>query len=415
MITVRKQPGVCVWKLRWAGCLTFLAFGASLLTPGIRVIGQQRSDAFSQLKESAAKASAENRLDAAAQLYGRALALNPGWTQGWWALGTLQYDQDHYAKAARAFERLLALKPTNGTAHAMLGLCQFELGQDDPALKNLLSADAFGVVKDQQLRRVALFHIGLLQLRTRKFSAARETLAKLAADKIETRELTRALGLAALLVTPQTAPAEGSDGARIVENVGQAEMFLARKDFERAREIYTNTAKESPDFPRIHLAFGRFLLDAREVDDAVKEFQRALDRDPKDVNAMLEIAAARYQSDSKDGLKYAEEAVKLSPKVPFTHYILGLLRLDTGDAEGSIPELELANKAFPKEASVYFSLGKAYARLGRKAEAAKARAAFVRLNKDSASTGPTTYGEHQILKLDSSASGGDAPDERQHP
>jgi tetratricopeptide (TPR) repeat protein len=130
---------------------------------------------------------------------------------------------------------------------------------------------------------------------------------------------------------------------------------------------------------------------------------------------MLEIAAARYQSDSKDGLKYAEEAVKLSPKVPFAHYILGLLRLDTGDAEGSIPELEIANKAFPKEASVYFSLGKAYARLGRKAEAAKARAAFVRLNKDSASTGPTTYGEHQILKLDSSASRGDAPDERQHP
>ena len=77
-----------------------------------------------------------------------------------------------------------------------------------------------------------------------------------------------------------------------------------------------------------------------------------------------------------------------------SHYLLGLLRLDTGDASGAVPELEIAQKAFPKESRVYFSLGNAYSRIGRKADAAKARAEFVRLNAQAATqAGSNVYGE----------------------
>jgi hypothetical protein len=62
----------------------------------------------------------------------------------------------------------------------MLGLCQFELHQDDAALKNLLAAENIGVVKDQQLRIVALYHMGLLELRAGNYGAARETFGQLA-------------------------------------------------------------------------------------------------------------------------------------------------------------------------------------------------------------------------------------------
>ena len=370
-------------NLRRAG-LTRLATGllvvAWMMLAGSPANAQRQSATFSQLSKKAAEARDADRLDEAVALYKKALTLRPKWEDGWWALGTLQYDQDRYPQAAQAFERLLAVNPANGTAHAMLGLCQSELGQDEPGLKNLLAAEKLGVVKDEQLRKVALYHMGLLQLRTRRFSAARQTLSKLASEKVETKELTTALGWAGLLVRPQDAPAEGTDGAGIVQRVGQAEALLARKDFASAKDLYAQLAKDSPGYPNLHLAFGRCLLDASEIDEAVAEFQRELERDPKNTNSMLEIAAARYQSDSKDGLKYAEEAVKLAPGVPFGHYILGLLRLDTGDAAGAIPELETANKALPSEASVYFSLGRAYASVGRKADAVKARAEFARLN-----------------------------------
>lgn len=349
---------------------------------------------FKSLSEQAAKASSENRLDEAVTLYTKALAMRPKWVEGWWSLGTLEYDQDHYAKAARDFEKLLALDEKNGTAHAMLGLCQFELDKDDLALKNLLAAERLGVLKDEQLRNVALYHLGLLQLRAGKYGAAKETLGQLVRDRVKTKEITTGLGLAALLIRPRGSPVEGTPGANVVERAGEAEVLLAANEFDQAKQKYAQLTSEFPDYPNLHFAFGRLLLETHETDEAVQEFQRELKRDQKNVNSMLEIAAALQLVDSQGGLKYAEEAVKLVPGLPLAHYLLGMLRLETGDAAAAIPELETAQKAFPEEAGVSFSLGNAYARVGRKPDAAKARAEFTRLNaKAPKQSGPSVYGE----------------------
>jgi len=347
------------------------------------------------LVERADQANQQNRLDDAVALYQRALAQRPAWTEGWWSLGTLEYDRDHYAKAAQAFERLIALDPRNGTAHAMLGLCQFELGRDEAALKNLMAAEDLRILKDEQLRRVAVYHLGLLQLRTRRFNTAKETLWQLAKDGIRTNELNKALGEAALLIRPQEAPTEDSEGYQVVNRVGEAEACLAAKDFERGKQVYSSLTEQYPDYPNLHLAFGRFLLEIHETDEAVLEFQRELKRDRNNVNSLLEIAAVRYQVDSQGGLQYAEDAVKLAPQLPFAHYLLGALRLDTGDAAGAIPELDAARKGLPNEAKIYFALGNAYARVGRKQEAARARAEFARLNAQAAQQSGSNISEEQ--------------------
>jgi tetratricopeptide (TPR) repeat protein len=365
-----------------------------LVIPGIIAHAQQKPETFSQLAARAKQASEQNRLDDARRLYTRALAIRPRWKDGLWALGTLEYDQDNYAMAALHLEKLVAVDPANGTAHVMLGLCQFELGKDGPALKNLLAGERLGIVKNEQLRKVALYHLGVLQLRARKFGAAKETLMQVAKDGIKTRELITALGQAALLIQPQGAPPEGSESASVIERAGEAEALLATKQFDQVKQTYAQLLSESSNYPNLHFAYGRLLLEMHEADEAVEEFRRELQRDPKNVNSMLEIAAVRYQVDSQEGLKYAEEAVKLSPRIPYGHYLLGLLRLDTGNAPGAIPELQIAQRAFPKEPRIYFSLGNAYARAGRKTEAARARAEFARLNKEATKeVGSTVYGE----------------------
>jgi tetratricopeptide (TPR) repeat protein len=359
---------------------------------------QQRKPAtspqFKSLSEKAEQAAAANRLDEAVVLYRKALALNPRWSDGWWSLATIEYDQDHYAKAAAAFEKLLGLDPKNGTAHAMLGLCQYELGKDEAALKNLAAAEQLGVLKNMELRNVALYHLGVLQLRLGRYGAAKESLGQLSRDKIRTRELTTGLGLAALLMKPKDAPPDGTPGAAVIQGVGEAEVLLTANDFENAKARYARLAEQYPDYPNLHFAFGRLLLETHETDEAVKQFQLELQRDPKHVSSMLEIAVALELVDAEGGLKYAEQAAVLAPSLPFSHYILGMLRLDTGDAAGAVPELEIARKAFPAEAGVYFSLGKAYAKVGRKADASSARAEFARLNAlRPKETGPIIYGE----------------------
>ena len=372
-----------------------LAILASIWAPrSLLSAPQQKSNTFDQLAENAKKASEEDRLDEAVKLYARALALRPRWADGWWSLGTLEYDQDHYAKAAAGFSKLIELQPKNGTAHAMLGLCQFELGKDEPALKNLLSAEQLGIIKDEQLRHVALYHMGVLELRMRKFGDAKETLDQLARARVKTKELITSLGLAVLLVRPQDAPPEDTPGATVIDRAGDAEALLAAKDYDHAKQTYVELTGEFPAYPNLHFAFGRLLLETNDTDAAVEQFQLELKRDPDNVNSLLEIAAARYLVDSEDGLRYAEKALKLAPRLPFAHYLVGLLRLDVGNAAGAIPELQIAQKAFPNEGRIYFSLGNAYARTGQKEAAAKARAEFARLNAlEAKKHGPSLYSD----------------------
>ena len=132
------------------------------------------TNTFDSLSKRAAEARDADHLDDAVALYKKALALHPKWPEGWWSLGTIEYDRNNYAAAARAFRLLLPLAPKDGTAHVMLGLCEFELHQDSAALKHLQEGKELGVSTNPQLRMVTLYHEGLLLLRAGQFKAAQD-------------------------------------------------------------------------------------------------------------------------------------------------------------------------------------------------------------------------------------------------
>jgi predicted Zn-dependent protease len=386
----------------------------SLLLLGVSVIWIPAAHAqtgspsgFASIAGQANAARDANRLPEAAALYRKALALRPSWAEGWWSLGTVLYDQNAYADAARAFRRLLSYDPKNGTAHLMLALCEYQLNLDDSALKHLDAAAQFGIQKDEQLKHVLEYHKAMLLLRKGKYESAIETLYLLVYDGVHSDDVDLALGMAVLLMRPAKLPPETSPERQVVLRLGQAESLSLVKNYEEARQRYSALVKEFPDFPNIHYAYGRFLLAAQDTDAAVRQFQEELQKNPTQVRALLQIAAVHYRVDSAAGVPYGEKAVKLAPAYPFGRYLLGLLYLDSGEVARAIPELEAAARLVPQEAQFQFALGTAYAKVGRKADAARARAAFRRLGGDSqAAGGPTTYGERQPLNLDSSSSAG---------
>ena len=72
----------------------------------------------------------------------------------------------------------------------------------------------------------------------------------------------------------------------------------------------------------------------------------------------------------------------------------GLLYFDTGETVRAIPELETASRLAPQEPQFYCALGNAYAKAGRKQEAARARTSFIRVQRrEGSESGPTAYGE----------------------
>jgi tetratricopeptide (TPR) repeat protein len=343
----------------------------------------QPPNTFTALSRQADAARDAERLQEAVLLYRKALALKPSWTEGWWSLATIEYDQNRYAEAARAFQRVAALAPANGTALAMLGLCEFELGKDNLALQHLERGKKLGVKSDPDLAKVVLYHEGVLLQRKGSFQAAQDTLEDVCLRGGEGNELSAALGMTMLRMADRTAPRAETNAGKVVLGVGRAECLAGQKKYDEARRAFEGLVRENPQFPNIHYAFGLFLMEIRDVPAGVEAFKREIANEPQHVLARLRIAASLYKEDSRAGLPYAEEAVKLAPQMGFAHYLYGLLLLDINDYERALPELETAQKSFPREAKLYFALGSAYSRAGRKAEAARARATFERLNRES--------------------------------
>ena len=193
---------------------------------------------------------------------------------------------------------------------------------------------------------------------------------------------------------------EASPTRDIVLKAGRAEEYDLGKNVEEARKAYDALVLEASDFPNIHYAYGRFLLSTEEVEDARIQFKEEIKKNPRHVRARMQLATTYYRANSAEGIPYVQEVVKLKPAYPFGHYLLGLLYLTQGTYRQSVPQLETAARMVPREPQFQFALGNAYAKAGRKADAAKARASFRRLGGDGASSaGPETYGDERSIRL----------------
>ena len=339
---------------------------------------QQDSKAFQGLATRADDARDRGRLDEAQKLYRRALALNPKWTEGWWSLGTLYYDGDRYAEAERAFDKVVALDPKQGTARAMLGLCEFELGQFDKALRDIETSKTLGVLEDEQLRNVVTYHESVLLQRAGRFEAAKEALSSLCRNGVRSNAVAGTFGLVALRMRDASPPDPNNEAGQVVQHVGRGACLSGAKEYDRAKAEFEQVISRTPHFPLVHYAYGCVLVDARDIAGAVNEFEAEIAEQPKNVLPRLHIAAAEYQVDSAAGLKFAGEVVQLEPELPLGHYLLGLLLLDTGTYERAVPELEIARKAFPHDGRIDLALATAYAHVGRTQDAARAREEFAR-------------------------------------
>lgn len=334
---------------------------------------------FTALSAQADAARDAGRLDEAASLYRKALAKRPAWQEGWWSLGTILYDQDSYPSAAQAFRRLLAYDSSNGTAHLMLALCEYQLDRNASALEHIRTAKRLGVKSDQQLLRVLEYHEGMLLLRKGRYEDALDAFKPLVDDGVDSDELAVALGLGVLLIRPKDAPPANAPEHQIVLRAGRAERSRVAQQWDAAKAAYEGLTREFPAFPNIHYAFGRLLLALDTPDAAIEQFKAEIANNARHVRARMQIAASYYRVDSVKGVPYAQEVVTIEPDYPFGHYLLGLLYLDSRDLPHAIRELESAARMVPAEPQFQYSLGSAYARAGRPKDAARARAAFTRL------------------------------------
>lgn len=352
---------------------------------------------FEQLKAEADRLREAGQLDEAIPLYRQAVAARPTWVEGWWYLATLLYEKDRYAEAAQAFRKTAALQPQVGAPLVMLGLCEFRFGDYDNALTHIRQGRQNGIGNNAELGRVMRYHEGLLLLLKGDFETAQKVLSSLSYDNVNTEDLIIAHGLASLRLPMLPSQIKPDYRDRdLIRRTGFAAHQMAQKNMNDAEVEYQRLVADYPKAPGVQYAYGMFLLARRNDEAAITAFQKEIENSPTHALARLQIAYIRLRDrDPAAGLKLAEEATNLHPRLPLGHYILGRILYETGETARAITELELARRLAPNEPRVYFALSRAYAKAGRKDDAEQARETFARLNKaaeDAAAQG-TVRGE----------------------
>jgi len=398
-----------------AGMLAFLATGAVTArgqrraqrrgsTPAQQATVTPRESAVTQnfdaIAAAASAAREADKIDEAIGLYRQAVGLRPTWAEGWWFLGTLYYDHDNYAEAARAFKQTAQLQQKVGSPWAMLGLCEFQLARYDEARAHLDQARRLGLGDNTELTRVMRYHDGLLSILKGDFEKAQETLGSLSYEGLKSEELIISLGLAILRIgmTPKEITINYPDRA-LIRRAGLAEHFAAEKNMSDAQREYEMVARDYGKVANVQYAYGRFLLNNRDDEKALLAFQQEIENWPRHALARCQLANIKLRNkDIEGGLPLAEEAVKIAPRLPLGRYVLGRLLLEVGQNDRAIVELETASQMVPNEPKIYFALARAYTKAKRKQDADKARATFTRLSQEESA------GQGSALPDDNSAS-----------
>src|ERR1700691_1581243 len=338
------------------------------------------ADTFEHISNAAAEARAQNHIPAAIGLYRQAVKLRPSWTEGWWFLGELLYDQDKYPEARDALRRLASLDPTTSPGLALLGLCEYETKEYGRALDHINEARRLGLGDDPQANRVVLYHAVLLFTRFQQYESALQVLEKVLKAGGTGPDLTEAAGLAGLRrpILPQDVPAGDKD---LIDQAGRAVCAAAAKQPAEAQKYFAELLANYPKAANVHYLYGSFLLGTDE-DAGLREFQKELELNPKHPEALANMALAYEQrGETEKAISYAQRAVEADPNYFAAHGVLGRLLANSGDVDQGIKELEIARRQAPDSYQVHFSLAAAYAIAGRKSDAARERADFVRLKQ----------------------------------
>jgi tetratricopeptide (TPR) repeat protein len=339
---------------------------------------------FDRLSKLADTARQENRLDDAIGYYRRALKVRTTWKDGWWYLGTLLYDRDHYAEARDAFQKLIALDARNGAALALLGLCEFETKEYGPSLVHLNRArvmafgDNQGFGGNQQMAQVVFYHNTILLTHFQQFESALDLSVQMVKRDMSSAKVIEAAGLAALRMPILPEDLQPQD-RELVVLTGRAVCAAAGRNASEAQQLFQELISKFPNAPNVHYVYGTYLLQ-NDPDAGLREIRKELDLSPDHLPSLVTLSFEYLKNgEPEKGLQYAERAVKIAPGSFAAYTALGRVLVDSGKTQEGIERLEYAAKLAPDSPQVRIALASAYAKVGRNADAARERAEFLKL------------------------------------
>jgi tetratricopeptide (TPR) repeat protein len=327
----------------------FLTVPASIgISQSSSFLQESANPEFENLAKAATTAREAGHIEEALRDYRLAIAVHSDWEEGWWYLGTLQYDADRFADAIPALQKVVELDPAQGAAWNFLGLCEFETHDYANALQHLQKGQDLGTGADPEISRVSKYHLALLLIRTGEFEKASSLLGVAFGDQPPPQAKV-ALGLALLrvpLLPQEVDPAQDA----LLQAAGETAANLAQGDQRKVLDSFRALLKKYPDAPYLHYELGLALASAGQDEEALLEQQAEAKISPQSALPYIAISSLElHLHHSQEALRAAETAVRFAPQSSSAHRALGQSLKSLGRNKNGAEELRLADAFAPEK------------------------------------------------------------------
>ena len=295
-------------------------------------------------------APAVERYARAASSLEKAAEIEPAFPQVQASLGIAYFNARQFEKAVAPLTRALATSPADASLKRMLATARIDTAAWPEAVALLNDDDALANDPDPSLQ----FGRGLALLRSGRPEEAEKVLT-------------------ALLL-------RGGDSAAALVLLGQARVALGR--YEPAIATLERALQLKPDVPDASTTLGLAYWKAGRAEQAETALRAALASRPSDLQAKLtlaEVLDVGKQPDQATAL--LRDVLGADANSGQAHFLLGRILSARGQDAEALGHLEAAARQLPDEPKIQEQLGRAYQKLGRKADAERALVAAHQLQK----------------------------------
>lgn len=371
-----------VMQSRLAPGKLFFLFTVLLMVPSALVAQGDASGTVAQHAQKAATALRSNDMETAEREYRAILAISPQDSQAWTGLGVLLYGTGRQADAVAALQNALRIDP--GAPNAELFLALSEAGVHDcdkalPVLNKYFTAEPAS--KLGRLTGLTLLECAADAADAMPALQTAERLRQLyPGDEdvlYQSAELYTRLwnGVAGELI------AKHPDSYRVHQLAG--EVYEAKNDYAQAIREYQLALDRNPRLPQMHYRIGQMYLHqgAEDVDDkAMHEFQQEKLIDPDSAVTDLAMAGIEMHRHDLDQAKpLYEQAARLDPTLVDAQVGLARILLEEHNADAAEQQLLPVVAQHPDDAQAHYVLMLAYRDQKKMSQAAAEMATFNRL------------------------------------
>ena len=364
-----------------------IVLACTICALAVTAVAQTRSDPVEDAFARATQLHQSGDFEGAIRGYQSILAQHPERIDVRSNLGAAYSRIGRYEEAIAQYKQALTLDVRNDTIRFNLALAYYKAALFPEAAEEFTKFLATAA-SDQPQRPNAVLLLADCQVRTGDYKKVIESLSPLADADSNDRTVAFLLG-SALIGDGQL-----SRGQQLIDKIfhdddsAQAHFLLgsillladdghsAIREFERAIQL-------DPKLPTLNAWYGRALMRMGDTVKAKTVFRSALEQNQNDFDANLFLGVLlRQDREFEEALTYLSRAVQLRPRDQYARYHVAAVYTSLGKLQDALPLLEHVAKEFPEFSEARVLLAWVYYRLNRKEDGDREKAAVQKLTAD---------------------------------